>query len=168
MSIGTVQDLASALRDGRRDPVDLVAEVFDRIDRHNDPALFIRTLRPRAEAEARAARERLRAGNPASLVDGVPLAWKDLFDLKGSVTTAGSAVLRDAAPAAADGAPRPAATGRANPFNTRAGHSSTAVAATQASASAHQAQVQPCGAGATPSTAGTSKADRLMPQPVPP
>jgi len=104
MSIGTVQDLASALRDGRRDPVDLVAEVFDRIDRHNDPALFIRTLRPRAEAEARAARERLRAGNPASLVDGVPLAWKDLFDLKGSVTTAGSAVLRDAAPAAADGA----------------------------------------------------------------
>jgi len=104
MSIGTVQDLARALREGRRDPVDLVAEVFDRIDRHNDPALFIRTLRPRAEAEARAARERLRAGNPASLVDGVPLAWKDLFDLKGSVTTAGSAVLRDAAPAAADGA----------------------------------------------------------------
>lgn len=104
MSIGTVQDLASALRDGRRDPVDLVAEVFDRIDRHNDPALFIRTLRPRAEAEARASRERLRAGNPASLVDGVPLAWKDLFDLKGSLTTAGSAVLRDVAPAAADGA----------------------------------------------------------------
>jgi aspartyl-tRNA(Asn)/glutamyl-tRNA(Gln) amidotransferase subunit A len=32
------------------------------------------------------------------------LAWKDLFDLKGSVTTAGSAVLRDAAPATADGA----------------------------------------------------------------
>lgn len=104
MSIGTVEDLSRALREGRRDPVDLVAEVFDRIDSHGDPALFIRTLRPRAEAEARAARERLRAGNPASLVDGVPLAWKDLFDLKGSVTTAGSAVLRDAAPAASDAA----------------------------------------------------------------
>ena len=104
MSIGTVQDLASALREGRRDPVDVLAEVFDRIDSHGDPALFIRTLRPRAEAEARAARERLRSGHPASLVDGVPLAWKDLFDLKGSVTTAGSAVLRDAAPAAADAA----------------------------------------------------------------
>jgi aspartyl-tRNA(Asn)/glutamyl-tRNA(Gln) amidotransferase subunit A len=104
MSIGTVQNLASALRDGRRDPVDLLAEVFDRIDSHGDPALFIRTLRPRAEAEARASRERLRAGHPASLVDGVPLAWKDLFDLKGSVTTAGSAVLRDAAPATADAA----------------------------------------------------------------
>lgn len=104
MSIGTVRHLALELRDGRRDPVDLVAEVFDRIDAHGDHALFIRTLRPRAEAEARAAHERLRSGNAASLVDGVPIAWKDLFDLKGSVTTAGSAVLRDAAPAAADAA----------------------------------------------------------------
>ncbi len=102
MSIGTVQDLARDLRNGRRDPVDLVAEVFDRVDTHADPALFIRTLRPRAEAEGRAARERLRSGNPASLVDGVPMAWKDLFDLRGSVTTAGSAVLRDAAPAIED------------------------------------------------------------------
>ena len=58
--------------------------------------------------------------------------------------------------------------GAANPFNTRAGHNSATVAATQASASAHQAQVQLCGAGATPSTAGTSKADKLIPQPVPP
>jgi aspartyl-tRNA(Asn)/glutamyl-tRNA(Gln) amidotransferase subunit A len=104
MSLGTVQDLAQDLRALRRDPVDLVAEVFDRIDAHADPALFIRTLRPRAEAEAQAARLRLRSGNPASLADGVPMAWKDLFDLRGTVTTAGSAVLRAAPPAAADAA----------------------------------------------------------------
>lgn len=104
MSVGTVHDLALALREGRRCPVDLVAEVFDRITAHGDPALFIRPMRQRAEAEARAARERLRAGNPASLADGVPLAWKDLFDLKGSVTTAGSAVLQGAPPAAMDAA----------------------------------------------------------------
>lgn len=104
MSIGTVRHLSRELREGRRDPVDLVAEVFDRIAAHGDPALFIRTLRPRAEAEARAARERLRSGNPASLADGVPMAWKDLFDLYGTVTTAGSAVLRDAPPATADAA----------------------------------------------------------------
>jgi len=104
MSIGTVRQLSIDLREGRRDPVDLVAEVFDRITAHGDPALFIRTLRPRAEAEARASRERLRAGNPASLADGVPLAWKDLFDVRGSVTTAGSAVLRNAPPAAEDAA----------------------------------------------------------------
>ena len=104
MSIGTVRHLSRELREGRRDPVDLVAEVFDRIAAHGDPALFIRTLRPRVEAEARAARERLRSGNPASLADGVPMAWKDLFDLYGTVTTAGSAVLRDAPPATADAA----------------------------------------------------------------
>ena len=104
MLIGTVRNLSRDLREGRRDPVDLVAEVFDRIAAHGDPALFIRPLRPRAEAEARAARERLRSGNPASLADGVPMAWKDLFDLCGTVTTAGSAVLRGAPPAAADAA----------------------------------------------------------------
>lgn len=103
-TLGTVRQLSDDLRAGRRDPVDLLAEVFDRIDAHADPALFVRILRPRAEAEARASRERLRAGLLASLVDGVPLAWKDLFDLQGSVTTAGSAVLRDAAPATADAA----------------------------------------------------------------
>jgi len=104
MSIGTVRQLSHDLRTGRRDPVDLLAEVFDRIDTHADPALFIRTLRPRADAEALASRIRLKAGNPASLLDGVPLAWKDLFDLQGSVTTAGSAVLRNSAPADKDAA----------------------------------------------------------------
>ena len=104
MSIGTVHQLATDLREGRRDPVDLLTEVFDRIDAYADPALFIRTLRPRAEAEARASRERLRAGNPAGLTDGVPIAWKDLFDLHGTTTTAGSALLRDAPPATQDAA----------------------------------------------------------------
>ncbi len=100
----TAKALADDLRTGRKDPVELVAEVYDRITAHGDDALFIRLTRDRAEAEARAARERLRAGNPASLLDGVPLAWKDLFDLKGTVTAAGSAVLRGAAPAVADAA----------------------------------------------------------------
>lgn len=102
MTLPTARVLAQDLREGRRDPVDLVAEVYDRLEAHGDPALFIRITRARAEAEARAARERLRAGLPASLLDGVPVAWKDLFDLRGTVTTAGSAVLREAPPAEAD------------------------------------------------------------------
>lgn len=100
----TAASLAQALRAGTLDPVELVERVFDRITAHGDPALFIRQTRDRAMVEAGAARARLRAGNPASLLDGVPLAWKDLFDIKDTVTTAGSAVLRDAAPAAADAA----------------------------------------------------------------
>lgn len=104
MQVQTAKDLARDLREGRIDPVQVVEQVYDRITAHADAALFIRLTRSRAEAEARAARERLRAGNPASLLDGVPLAWKDLFDIKGTVTTAGSAVLRGAAPAGQDAA----------------------------------------------------------------
>lgn len=100
----TAKDLAQQLRGGQRDPVELVEQVFDAITTSGDAALFIRQTRDRAEAEARASRARLRAGNPASLLDGVPLAWKDLFDLQGTVTTAGSAVLRGAAPATQDAA----------------------------------------------------------------
>ena len=102
MRITTAACLARDLRDGRRDPCDLVEQVFARLEAVGDPAIFTETLRPRAMAEARAARERLRAGNPASLLDGVPVAWKDLFDLKGRVTTAGSVVLAADPPAASD------------------------------------------------------------------
>lgn len=96
--------LAQDLRAGKCDPVDLVEAVFARNDTVGDTAIFTQTLRERALAEAMAARQRLAAGRPASLLDGVPLAWKDLFDIKGRVTTAGSAVLASAAPAAADAA----------------------------------------------------------------
>ncbi len=96
--------LSSDLRSGRLDPLDLVDQVFSRIEEVGDKAIFTQTLRPRAEAEARAARERLRSGNPVSLLDGVPVAWKDLFDLKGRVTTAGSVVLGSNPPAEQDAA----------------------------------------------------------------
>lgn len=100
----TASALSHDLRSGRLDPLDLVDQVFARMSEVGDPAIFTETLRPRAEAEARAARERLRAGNPVSLLDGVPVAWKDLYDLKGRVTTAGSVVLASNPPATQDAA----------------------------------------------------------------
>ena len=100
----TASALSQDLRSGRLDPVDLCDQVFARIAEVGDSAIFTETLRPRAEAEARAARERLRSGNPASLLDGVPVAWKDLYDFKGRVTTAGSVVLASNPPAAQDAA----------------------------------------------------------------
>ena len=104
MRVTTASSLARDLRAGRIDPLDLVDQVFARMDEVGDTAIFIKTLRPRAEAEAHAARARLRAGNPASLLDGVPVAWKDLFDLKDRVTTAGSVVLASNPPAVQDAA----------------------------------------------------------------
>ena len=97
-------ELARRLRKGKADPVAVTEEVFARIAAASDHAVFTETLKPRAMAEARAAARRLKAGNPASLLDGVPVAWKDLFDIAGRVTTAGSVVLKSNPPARRDAA----------------------------------------------------------------
>lgn len=66
------------------------------------PSVFIALTAERALAEAAAATERWRAGCSRGPLDGVPIAWKDLFDVRGTPTTAGSALWRDATPALAD------------------------------------------------------------------
>jgi aspartyl-tRNA(Asn)/glutamyl-tRNA(Gln) amidotransferase subunit A len=68
----------------------------------DDQAIFTRVTPERARGEAHAAGRRLREGRPASALDGVPIVWKDLFDLAGMPTTAGSRLLEAAAPAEAD------------------------------------------------------------------
>lgn len=100
----TAAELARKLRKGTVDPVGLAEEAFAKNDSVGDRAMFTELLRDRAMAEAKAARKRLKAGTPASLLDGVPVAWKDLFDFKGRVTTAGSVVLKSDPPAKADAA----------------------------------------------------------------
>ena len=44
---------------------------------------------------------RKRGAHPSRFA-GIPISAKDLFDLAGDVTTAGSVVLKDASPATAD------------------------------------------------------------------
>jgi amidase/aspartyl-tRNA(Asn)/glutamyl-tRNA(Gln) amidotransferase subunit A len=80
--------------------VEATLAAIDRVD----PALnaFTRVTRERARAEA-AAIDALRArGAPLPPLAGVPYAVKNLFDLEGEVTIAGSAVRAEAEPAAAD------------------------------------------------------------------
>lgn len=100
----TAAELARKLRKGTLDPVALAEETFAKNESVGDRAIFTELLHDRAMAEARASRRRLKAGTPASLLDGVPVAWKDLFDFKGRVTTAGSVVLKSNPAAAADSA----------------------------------------------------------------
>jgi aspartyl-tRNA(Asn)/glutamyl-tRNA(Gln) amidotransferase subunit A len=64
--------------------------------------VFTRLTAERARVEARAAAARLRAGEPASPLDGVPVTWKDLVDVAGTPTTAASDLRRELAPADAD------------------------------------------------------------------
>ena len=90
----TVSQLSSLLRKKRLDAVELTERTLEAIARTDDKAIFIDVLAERARTEAKAAHKRRKAGKPASAVDGVPIGWKDLFDLEGRVTKAGSEVLR--------------------------------------------------------------------------
>jgi aspartyl-tRNA(Asn)/glutamyl-tRNA(Gln) amidotransferase subunit A len=65
---------------------------------------LITTTSTRARYEADRSDERRRSGLARSELDGVPITFKDLFDVAGTVTTAGSASRAHAPPASADSA----------------------------------------------------------------
>lgn len=75
------------------DPVRLLEQTFEKVSHTCN--VFISLCQERAFREALAAKARWDAGQPLSLLDGVPLSWKDLFDINGYRTTAGSQVLAD-------------------------------------------------------------------------
>ena len=68
----------------------------------NAPSVFISLTPARAREEAEASMQRWRQGQPLSPLDGIPVAWKDLFDLQGCQTTAGSATRQHVSPARQD------------------------------------------------------------------
>lgn len=104
MTPHSAAELAQELAQGRRDPVALLEAALERIAACDDKAVFIDLTPDRAMAEAQAAARRQREGARRGPLDGVPLAWKDLFDIAGRVTTAGSVVTRDNPPAGHDAA----------------------------------------------------------------
>ncbi|MDR3475063.1 MAG: amidase family protein, partial [Devosia sp.] len=99
----TLDDIGLVLRTGASDPVALTeAALVSAAAGH--PALFTVLMPERARAEARRADNRHRAGRRLGPLDGVPTVWKDLFDIEGHPTTAGSRVLSAAPPATRDAA----------------------------------------------------------------
>ena len=100
----TLAALAAELADGRTSARKLVEECLAKIA---DPAgegqrAFIHVDKDAALAAADAM-DRLRKANAApSPFAGIPVSIKDLFDIKGQVTRAGSRALDDSAPAEAD------------------------------------------------------------------
>ena len=97
----SVIDMVADLKKGNLCPVELVEKTLADI-KSSDPTIFTELLEERALKEAHASRKRHREGNLLSAWDGIPVAWKDLFDIEGRVTTAGSVVLKDNAPASRD------------------------------------------------------------------
>lgn len=65
-------------------------------------ASMIAITEHRARREAELSDQRLANGATLSSLDGVPVVWKDVFDVAGTVTTCGSASLRNSPPAQRD------------------------------------------------------------------
>jgi aspartyl-tRNA(Asn)/glutamyl-tRNA(Gln) amidotransferase subunit A len=86
--------LAEALASGEATSVDLTQACLDRID-SLDPLVraFLHVDSDGALAQAAASDERRGAGRPASALDGVPTAVKDILVTEGLPTTCGSRIL---------------------------------------------------------------------------
>ncbi|WP_299746844.1 amidase family protein [uncultured Tateyamaria sp.] len=92
-------DLGRAIGAGEVDPVNLTQAFLERIKAHAlSDRIFARLTEDRAMAEAQAASARAKAGARLSLLDGVPISWKDLFDTAGDGTEAGSKLLAGRVP----------------------------------------------------------------------
>lgn len=98
----TLKQLSQALMNGSLDAEVLTEFYISRIKAAPESAVFIRTSFDRAYQQAAASARRYRAGTPLGPLDGIPVAWKDTFDVAGLPTTAGSALLCDRAPADKD------------------------------------------------------------------
>lgn len=100
-ALPTLESLGAALAARRTSAVALLEAALARA---RDPAgegarVFTALSAERALAAARASDLLRAAGIVRSPLEGIPVSVKDLFDVEGEITTAGSAVLRDAAPA---------------------------------------------------------------------
>ncbi len=95
----TASDLGRGVGAGEIDPVALTQTYLDAIEGHElRDRIYARVTRDRALAEAAAAAERAASGQRRSLLDGVPISWKDLFDTAGVGTEAGSKLLKGRVP----------------------------------------------------------------------
>ncbi|WP_338878829.1 amidase [Achromobacter veterisilvae] len=99
--VSTLNDLNLALREGRTSSVALTEAALARAqDEAGEGArVFTRLYAESALAQARASDTLRAAGIVRSAVDGLPISIKDLFDVEGETTMAGS-VAREGEPAA--------------------------------------------------------------------
>src|SRR6202047_1592884 len=105
-NIPTLAALADDLENGRTSARKLVDECLARIADNSGegPRAFVH-VDVEAAIEAAKAMDRLREIKAApSPYAGIPISIKDLFDIRGQVTRAGSRALEDSAPAEADAA----------------------------------------------------------------
>jgi aspartyl-tRNA(Asn)/glutamyl-tRNA(Gln) amidotransferase subunit A len=95
--------IAKAVSSGRLSALEVTEAALARIERHDQTLnSFTEVTAERARARARAIDAAIETGRQAGPLAGVPFAVKNLFDVKGIATRAGSKINRDLAPAARD------------------------------------------------------------------
>lgn len=98
-----VVEAAALVADRSISPVDLVEACLERIAQLDGRILaFVEVLADQALAAAASAEREIRGGSYRGPLHGIPIAVKDLVDLTGVPTRAGSRILADAGPAPAD------------------------------------------------------------------
>lgn len=102
ISSRTALEIAFSYRQGETTPAELTEHLLGRIKDEWASNIFISMTAERARAEADAATRRYREGRPLSVLDGVPVAWKDLIDVAGVPTTAGSVLFNSGEAKVAD------------------------------------------------------------------
>src|SRR5690606_28239876 len=100
----TILEHAQALATGQTTSEAIVDEALAAAERPDGEGkrVFIALDPEKVRAQARASDLLRKAGIVPSPLAGLPISIKDFFDVAGEVTTAGSVVLRDSAPASAD------------------------------------------------------------------
>jgi len=92
----TISELSQRIQSGTLSPVALTEHCLSRLEAMDSTLhAFKLVTRERALAQAQAAELALRAGQDVGPLHGIPYAAKDLFDVKGLPTTAGSNLLQD-------------------------------------------------------------------------
>ena len=106
LNVPTLAELAGDLENGRTSARKIVDGCLERIaDASGEGERTFIHVDAEAAIEAAEAMDRLREIKAApSRYAGIPVSIKDLFDIRGQVTRAGSRALEDSAPAEADAA----------------------------------------------------------------
>jgi aspartyl-tRNA(Asn)/glutamyl-tRNA(Gln) amidotransferase subunit A len=92
-AFAAIGELARVLKEGRTTSSAIVRRTLDRIEAHPELNAFVITFPEAALAAAEAADARRRQGRAKGRLDGIPFAAKDLLDVEGYPTMAGSKAL---------------------------------------------------------------------------
>ena len=95
----SASNLGNLISIGKLDPVELTELYLNAIKEEPlTERIYSIVTWDRARIEAKESSERMKSGMRKSILDGVPISWKDLFDTAGILTEAGTDLLKGRVP----------------------------------------------------------------------